>query len=188
MSENTEAMHPQILLSSREELILYSLSRFDLILSRQAEGKGGDAIDIVLGVLIDRDANVAEGADLSPYRMFDVAFILGMTPAALGEIVAPMEKYGLITLTIDEEWPENPVIDMTDAGRERGAIIVEIRHGFAERMLAPLSEEERDQLENALRILNESVDPYAGEYFIEEEYVEEEPVEEEPAEEAPAEE
>ena len=174
MSENTEAMHPQILLSSREELILYSLSRFDLILSRQAEGKGGDAIDIVLGVLIDRDANVAEGAELAPYRLFDVAFILGMTPQALGEIIAPMEKYGLITLTIDEEWPENPIIDMTDAGRERGAIIVEIRHGFAERMLEPLSEEQRDQLENALRILNESFDPYiqenpVPEYFAEEE-------------------
>ena len=178
MSENTDAMHPQILLSSREELILYSLSRFDLILSRQAEGKGGDAIDIVLGVLIDRDANVAEGAELAPYRLFDVAFILGMTPPALGEIIAPMEKYGLITLTIDEEWPENPIIDLTDAGRERGAIIVEIHHGFAERMLEPLSEEQREQLENALRILNESFDPY----------VQENPAPEYVAEEAPAEE
>ena len=174
MSENTEAMHPQILLSSREELILYSLSRFDLILSRQAEGKGGDAIDIVLGVLIDRDANVAEGAELAPYRLFDVAFILGMTPQDLGAIIAPMEKYGLITLTIDEEWPENPIIDMTDAGRERGAIIVEIRHGFAERMLEPLSEEQREQLESALRILNESFDPYVQENPAEEYVAEEE--------------
>ncbi len=169
MSENAETMHPQVLLTSREELILYSLSRFDLILSRQAEGRGGDAIDIVLGVLIDRDASVAEGAELAPYRMSDVAFILGMTMPALGEIVAPMEKYGLITLAYDEEDPENPdapvdpIIDMTDAGRERGALIVEIRHEFANRMLEPLSEEERDQLEHALRVLNESIDAYAQE-------------------------
>lgn len=183
MSENAETVHPQILLSSRDELILYSLSRFDLILSRQAEGKGGDAIDIVLGVLIDRDATVAEGTELAPYRLFDVAFILGMTPAALGEIIAPMEKYGLITLDYDEELPENPIIDMTDAGRERGALIVEIRHGFAERMLEPLSEEQRDQLEQALRILNESFDPYIQEYPAQEYYAEEEPAEEAPAEE-----
>ena len=163
MSENAATMHPQILLSSREELILYSLSRFDLILSRQAEGKGGDAIDIVLGVLVDRDANVAEGADLAPYKLSEVAFILGMTPAALAEIAAPMEKYGLITLTCDEDDPDDPIIDMTDVGRERGALIVEIRHGFAERMLAPLSDEQRDQLEQALRILNESFDAYAQE-------------------------
>ena len=163
MSENTEALHPQILLSSREELILYSLSRFDLILSRQAEGRGGDAIDIVLGVLIDRDATVAEGTELAPYKMSDVAFILGMTPAALAEITAPMEKYGLITLAYEEEDPDNPIIDMTDFGRERGAQIVEIRHEFAERMLAPLSQEQRDQLGEALRILNESCDAYAQE-------------------------
>ena len=163
MSENTETMHPQILLTSREELILYSLSRFDLILSRQAEGKGGDAIDIVLGVLVDRDATVAGGTELAPYRMSDVAFILAMTPAALGEIIAPMEKYGLITLTCDEDNPDDPVIDMTDAGRERGALIAEIRHEFANRMLEPLSEEQRDQLEQALRILNESFDTYAQE-------------------------
>jgi len=163
MSENTETLHPQILLTSREELILYSLSRFDMILSRQAEGKGGDAIDLVLGVLIDRDASVAEGAELAPYKKSDVAFILGMTMPALGEILAPMEKYGLITLTYDEEYPDNPVIDMTDAGRERGALIVEIRHDFANRMLEPLSEEQREQLESALRILNESFDTYAQE-------------------------
>ena len=163
MSENTEALHPQILLTSREELILYSLSRFDLILSRQAEGKGGDAIDIVLGVLVDRDANVAEGANLAPYRASDVAFILAMTMPDLYEIIAPMEKYGLITLTYDEENPDDPIIDMTDAGRERGALIVEIRHEFANRMLAPLSEEEREQLEHALLILNESFDAYTQE-------------------------
>ena len=163
MSENTEAMHPQILLTSREELILYSLSRFDLILSRQAQGKGGDAIDIVLGVLIDRDATVAEGTELAPYKMSDVAFILAMTQDALGEIITPLEKYGLITLTYDEDDPDNPIIDMTDAGRERGALIVEIRHEFANRMLEPLSEEEREQLEHALRILNASFDAYTQE-------------------------
>ena len=159
MSEN----HPQILLSSREELILYSLSRFDMILSRQAEGKGGDAIDLVLGVLIDRDANVAQGADLPPYKMSDVAFILGMTMPALAEIVAPMEKYGLVTLTCEEEDPENPLIDMTDNGRERGEQIVQIRHDFANRMLEPLTDEQREQLEGILRILNESFDTYAQE-------------------------
>lgn len=164
MSENTEVMHPQVLLSSREELILYALSRFDLILSREAEGKGGDAIDIVLGVLVDRDATVAEGTPLAPYKMSDVAFILGMTVDELEKITAPMEKYGFITLTADEDDPDNPVVDMTDAGRERGAVVVEIRHQFAERMLAPLSDEERDQLEHALTVLNESVvDPYVTE-------------------------
>ena len=74
-----------------------------------------------------------------------------------------MEKYGLITLAYEEEDPDNPIIDMTDFGRERGAQIVEIRHEFAERMLAPLSEEQRDQLGEALRILNESFDAYAQE-------------------------
>lgn len=76
----------------------------------------------------------------------DLAFLLGIRPQSLGELLGKLEADGFITRERSEADKRACIVKLTDAGREKAAHVDEMRHMSAETMFAKLSDEEKAQL------------------------------------------
>lgn len=76
----------------------------------------------------------------------DLAFILGIRPQSLGELLTKLEADGYITRTKSEADRRATVVTLTDAGREKAAHIQEKRNASVDTIFAKLTAEEKTQL------------------------------------------
>ena len=76
----------------------------------------------------------------------DLAFLLGIRPQTLGEMLHKLEERGLIERKKSETDARAIQVTLTDEGRERAAEIAERRKLAAADIFAALSDEEKDQL------------------------------------------
>lgn len=76
----------------------------------------------------------------------DLAYLLGIRPQSLSEVLDHLEKSGLIERQRSEQDKRVIHVSLTEAGRERSTKVAEDRKKSATDMLSVLSEEEKDQL------------------------------------------
>ena len=76
----------------------------------------------------------------------DLAFLLGIRPQSLGELLAKLEADGYITRERSEADKRASIVKLTDAGREKAAHVDEMRHMSADTMFTKLTDEEKAQL------------------------------------------
>ena len=76
----------------------------------------------------------------------DLAFILGIRPQSLGELLGKLEADGYVTRTRSEADRRAITVNLTDAGREKSARIQAKRNLSAETMFEKLTGEEKSTL------------------------------------------
>ena len=80
----------------------------------------------------------------------DLAFLLGIRPQTLGEMLRKLEERGLVERKKSESDARAIEVTLTDEGRARAAEIAERRKLAAADLFAALSDEEKEQLSNIL--------------------------------------
>lgn len=80
----------------------------------------------------------------------DLAFLLGIRPQTLGEMLRKLEERDLIERKKSETDGRVVEVYLTEAGKTRAAEVAERRKVVATDMFAVLSEEEKDQLAGVL--------------------------------------
>ncbi len=85
----------------------------------------------------------------------DLAFILGIRPQSLGELLGKLEADGFITRQRSETDKRAVKVSLTDAGRARAEEIQAKRNRSAEDMFAKLTAEEKAQLRDLLAKLQD---------------------------------
>ena len=76
----------------------------------------------------------------------DLAFILGIRPQSLGELLGKLEADGYVTRERSEADRRAVKVSLTDAGREKAAKIDARRNRDASEMFAKLTDDEKAQL------------------------------------------
>lgn len=79
-------------------------------------------------------------------RQKDLAYLLAITPQALGEVLAKLEKAGYITREKDENDRRATIVKLTDEGRKKAEEAAEKREKEAEDYFSVLTDEEIEQL------------------------------------------
>jgi DNA-binding MarR family transcriptional regulator len=90
----------------------------------------------------------------------DLAFLLGIRPQTLGEMLQKLEEHGLIERQKSEEDGRVIEVRLTEQGRELAAEIAERRKLVAADLFAVLSEEEKEQLASILDKLTVELEKY----------------------------
>ena len=90
----------------------------------------------------------------------DLAFLLGIRPQTLGEMLQKLEERGMVERKKSEADGRVIEVTLTDKGRERAAEIAERRAVAAADMFAVLAEEEKEQLGAILDKLAGELDKY----------------------------
>ena len=90
----------------------------------------------------------------------DLAFLLGIRPQTLGEMLQKLEERGMVERKKSEADGRVIEVTLTDKGRERAAEIAERRAVAAADMFAVLTEEEKEQLGAILDKLAGELDKY----------------------------
>lgn len=90
----------------------------------------------------------------------DLAFLLGIRPQTLGEMLQRLEERGLIERKKSETDGRAIQVSLTDEGRARAAEIAERRALAAADMFAVLSEDEKEQLSSILDKLGDELDAH----------------------------
>lgn len=90
----------------------------------------------------------------------DLAFLMGIRPQTLGEMLAKLEERGLVERKKSEADGRAIEVTLTDEGRSRAAEIAERRKVAAADMFAALSDEEKDQLASILDKLGAELDKH----------------------------
>ncbi|MBQ9003915.1 MAG: MarR family transcriptional regulator [Eggerthellaceae bacterium] len=88
----------------------------------------------------------------------DLAFLLGVRPQTLGEMLQKLEERGLVARKRSESDGRAVEVTLTDEGRSRAAEIAEHRALAAADILAVLSEDEKEQLGSILDKLGAELD------------------------------
>ena len=83
----------------------------------------------------------------------DLAFILGIRPQSLSELVGKLEADGFVTRTRSEADKRAVTVSLTDAGKAKAAKIQAKRNASAETIFAKLTEEEKATLLSLLEKL-----------------------------------
>ena len=86
--------------------------------------------------------------------------LLGIQAGSLSELVARMEKFGVIARKTDESDRRRVVLTLTDLGRERAR---EPRVMNDERLFAALTEDEREELRRMLQKIADAHDKWKRE-------------------------
>ena len=76
----------------------------------------------------------------------DLAFLLGIRPQSLGELLGKLEADGYITRERSEADKRASIVKLTDAGREKAEHVKEMRNMNVENMFSKLTDEEKAQL------------------------------------------
>ena len=82
-----------------------------------------------------------------------LAEILNIRPQSLSELVFKLEQDGLVERRMDETDKRAVQVFLSQTGRDRIEHIKQERRRFADEFLAPLNDEEREQLANLLEKL-----------------------------------
>ena len=90
----------------------------------------------------------------------DLAFLLGIRPQTLGEMLRKLEERGFIERKKSEVDGRAIEVTLTDVGRERANEIAERRKLAAADMFAVLSDEEKEQLSAILDKLGDELDKH----------------------------
>ena len=90
----------------------------------------------------------------------DLAFLLGIRPQTLGEMLQRLEERGLIERKKSQEDGRAIQVTLTDEGRARAAEIAERRALAAADMFAVLTDEEKEQLSAILDKLGDELDAH----------------------------
>ena len=90
----------------------------------------------------------------------DLAFLLGIRPQTLGEMLRKLEERGLVERRKSEEDARATQVFLTDDGRAKAAEIAERRALAAADVFAVLTDEEKDQLDALLDKLGVEMDKY----------------------------
>lgn len=90
----------------------------------------------------------------------DLAFLLGIRPQTLGEMLQKLEERGLVERKKSESDGRVIEVSLTDEGRTRAAEIAERRALAAADMFAVLTDEEKDQLSSILDKLGAELDKH----------------------------
>ena len=90
----------------------------------------------------------------------DLAFLLGIRPQTLGEMLQKLEERGLVERKKSEADARVTEVTLTDEGRARAAEIAERRALAAEDLFAALTDDEKDQLAAILDKLGAELDKY----------------------------
>ena len=90
----------------------------------------------------------------------DLAFLLGIRPQTLGEMLQKLEERGMVERKKSEADGRVIEVTLTDKGRERAAEIAECRAVAAADMFAVLTEGEKEQLGAILDKLAGELDKY----------------------------
>ena len=90
----------------------------------------------------------------------DLAFLLGIRPQTLGEMLQKLEERGLIERKKSEADARAIEVTLTDEGRARAAEIAERRALAAADIFATLTDEEKSQLAAILDKLGDELDKY----------------------------
>ena len=90
----------------------------------------------------------------------DLAFLLGIRPQTLGELLQKLEERGMVERRKSEADGRAIEVTLTDKGRERAAEIAERRALAAADMFAVLTEEEKEQLSAILDKLGGELDKH----------------------------
>lgn len=90
----------------------------------------------------------------------DLAFLLGIRPQTLGEMLQKLEERGLVERKKSEADGRAIEVTLTDEGRARAAEIAERRKLAAADMFAVLTDEEKEQLSNILDKLGAELDKH----------------------------
>lgn len=90
----------------------------------------------------------------------DLAFLLGIRPQTLGEMLQKLEERGMVERKKSEADGRVIEVTLTDKGRERAAEIAERRAVAATDIFAVLTEEEKEQLGAILDKLGGELDKY----------------------------
>ena len=90
----------------------------------------------------------------------DLAFLLGIRPQTLGEMLQKLEAHGMVERKKSEADGRVIEVTLTDKGRERAGEIAERRAVAAADMFAVLTEEEKEQLGAILDKLAGELDKY----------------------------
>lgn len=94
--------------------------------------------------------------DNGPMSQSQLASLLEIRPQSLSELISKLESEGLICRTQSEEDKRQTIVSLTEAGKEKIAVISEARRRHAEEFFSPLSEEEKETLAQLLGKLTES--------------------------------
>ena len=90
----------------------------------------------------------------------DLAFLLGIRPQTLGEMLQKLEERGLVERKKSEADARAIEVTLTDEGRARAAEIAERRALSADDLFSVLSDEEKGQLASILDKLGDELDKY----------------------------
>lgn len=90
----------------------------------------------------------------------DLAFLLGIRPQTLGEMLQKLEERGLVARKKSEADARAIEVTLTDEGRARAAEIAERRALAAADLFAVLTDEEKDQLASILDKLGAELEKY----------------------------
>ena len=90
----------------------------------------------------------------------DLAFLLGIRPQTMGEMLQRMEERGLVQRKKSETDGRVIEVSLTDEGRDRAAEIAERRALAAADMFAVLTDEEKEQLASILDKLGTELDSH----------------------------
>lgn len=90
----------------------------------------------------------------------DLAFLLGIRPQTLGEMLSKLEERGLVQREKSQTDGRAIEVRLTDEGRVRAEEIAERRKLVAADMFAVLSEEEKEQLSAILDKLGAEIDEH----------------------------
>ena len=88
----------------------------------------------------------------------DLAFLLGIRPQTLGEMLRRLEERGLVERSKSEADGRAIEVRLTDEGRARAAEIAERRKLAAADLFAVLTDEEKEQLANILDKIGAELD------------------------------
>lgn len=90
----------------------------------------------------------------------DLAFLLGIRPQTLGELLQKLEERGLVERAKSETDGRAIEVTLTEAGRAHAAEIAERRALAAADIFAALSDDEKDQLNTILDKLGTELDKH----------------------------
>ena len=90
----------------------------------------------------------------------DLAFLLGIRPQTLGEMLQKLEERGMVERKKSETDGRAIEVTLTNEGRERAAEIAERRKLAAADIFSVLTEEEKDQLAAIIGKLNDEMEKH----------------------------
>lgn len=138
--------------------LMREMARLNAVIERNARNDGGAwGPQRILAILAAHDVAMEEGFAHRLMSQVEVAQVMGIRPQSAGALISQLEELGFVKRVSCEGDRRAHLVALTGKGRENAKVDRERQCLFAEKTLACLTIEEKNQLTRIVLKLNEAL-------------------------------